>query len=151
MNGVLAHALAWSTLVATAGPQKPAFEDVTLTGRVVELTTALKPFGVPADADPIARQMVLEGDDGAITPLLSDEASRALFVDARLRGRKAEVKGRKFPGLPYLQVTSFKIEDEGTLRTPEYHCDVCAIDVRYPQTCPCCQGPMVLRMKPDAD
>jgi hypothetical protein len=61
------------------------------------------------------------------------------------------VLGRRFAGVPYLQVISFKVEREGKLQTPEYFCQVCSIHVRYPQTCPCCQGPMVLQMKDDAD
>ncbi|HEY2158150.1 MAG TPA: hypothetical protein VGH33_21150, partial [Isosphaeraceae bacterium] len=88
-------------------------------------------------------------DDGAVVPLISDEASRALFLDKRLRDRKAEVAGRKVAGLPYLQVVNFKVEEGGAMRTPEYYCDICSIHVRYPQTCPCCQGPMVLQMKPE--
>jgi len=42
-----------------------------------------------------------------------------------------------------------KIEDDGRLRTPEYYCEICTISVRWPQTCPCCQGDMLLRMKPE--
>ena len=44
--------------------------------------------------------------------------------------------------------TAFQIEQEGRYRTPEYYCDVCSISVRYPQICPCCQGPMTLRVMP---
>jgi hypothetical protein len=133
---------------ASAGKARP--EAVTLTGRVIELTEALRALDVPADSDPIAKQVVLKTDDGTLVPLLSDETSRAFFLDERLRGRKAEIHGRRLAGLPYLQVTSFRVEDGGQLRSPEYDCDVCSISVRYPQICPCCQGPMVLRMKPEA-
>jgi rubrerythrin len=72
-----------------------------------------------------------------------------LFLDDRLRDRPAEIRGRRYAGVPYLQVLSFKVKREGRLETPEYFCEVCAISVRYPQVCPCCQGPMELRMKPD--
>jgi hypothetical protein len=51
--------------------------------------------------------------------------------------------------VPYVQVTTFQVERDGRLQTPEYYCTVCAITVRAPQTCPCCQGPMELRMRPD--
>jgi len=132
-----------------ADPARPKPETVTKTGKVVTLAEALKSVGVPADPEPIAKQVVLVEADGTITPLLSDEASRGLFLDERLRDRKAELTARKFPGLPYLQVVQFKVEDGGSLRIPEYWCDVCAISVRYPQICPCCQGPMELRMKPE--
>jgi hypothetical protein len=133
----------------SAGATPPEPEPVTLTGRVVELTDALKRLDVPADAEPVAQQVVLVQDDGTITPLLSDPASRALFQDARLRGRRAEVRGRRFAGLPYLQVVAFRVEENHAFVTPEYYCDVCTISVRYPQPCPCCQGPMELRMRAD--
>ena len=94
--------------------------------------------------------MVLLAEDGTIIPLLSDDASRALFLDERLRNCRSEIQGRRFAGVPYLQVVSFKVEREGRLRTPEYYCDVCAISVLYPQICPCCQGPMELRMRPES-
>jgi hypothetical protein len=146
---IVARLALLAALVATAGgpPLKP--EAVTLRGKVVELAAALKSMGLASDAEAAARQVVLQGSDGSITPLLSDEASRALFLDSRLRDRPAEIKARRFTGLPYVQVVSFAVEDQGTLRTPEYYCEVCTISVRYPQTCPCCQGPMVLRMKPE--
>ena len=123
-------------------------ETVTLRGKVVELTQALKAKGVAADSEPIARQMVLVTTDGAIVPLISDESSRAFFLDARMRDRDTEILGRKHAGLPYLQVGSFKVVEGGKLQTPEYYCEVCSISVRYPQDCPCCQGPLILRMKP---
>lgn len=138
-------------LAFTAPPDAPPakVETVTRRGKVVELAEVLKTKGITADPEPIAGQVALVGDDGSVVPLLSDEASRALFLDKRLRDRKAEVVGRKVAGLPYLQVVSFRVEEGGALRTPEYYCDICAIHVRYPQTCPCCQGPMVLQMKPE--
>lgn len=127
---------------------EPAHEEVTLTGKVITLAEALKGRDLPADPEPIAGQVVLEQEGGALAPILSDEASRALFRDPRLRGRKAEIRAWRYPGVPYLRVVSFRIEDEGALRTPEYYCDVCTIHVRYPQPCPCCQGEMELRMAP---
>lgn len=130
-------------------PVVPRHETVTRTGKVILLVDLLKDKGIATDSDSISRQVVLVEADGSVTPLLSDEASRAFFLDDRLRGRKAELVARKFAGLPYLQLVSFKIEDDGRLRIPEYWCDVCSISVRYPQTCPCCQGPMELRMRPE--
>jgi hypothetical protein len=121
---------------------------VTVKGVAVTAPEALKSFGLAFDAPPVAGQVLIKGDDGALTPILSDDASRALFQDERLRNRRAELVARRYPGLPYLQVVSFKVDDGGTLRTPEYYCEVCTISVRFPQTCPCCQGPMVLRMRP---
>jgi hypothetical protein len=142
------------TLGGDAGPTRnSAPEVVTLRGRVLTLSAALVSRGlaIKFDPEPIADQVALVGDDGSIMPVISDEASRALFRDDRLRNCRTEVLGRKFPGVPYLQVISFKVERQGRFRTPEYYCDVCAIRVRYPQTCPCCQGPLELRMNPDGD
>jgi rubrerythrin len=51
-------------------------------------------------------------------------------------------------GVPYLEVTNIRVEEQGALRTPEYYCEVCTITVRYPQVCPCCQGEMELRFDP---
>jgi hypothetical protein len=136
-------------LSGAVAPETPSSAPITLTGKAVELTDALRPTGIEFDAEPVARQVVVKGPDGTLTPLLSDGASRALFVDKRLRDRPVEIQGRRFAGLPYVQVVSFKVEENGRFQTPEYYCEICTISVRYPQTCPCCQGPMDLRMKPE--
>ncbi len=137
-----------SLFLAPESPEGPV-ETVTLKGTVVELTEALKPTGLAFDADPIAEQVVVRDSEGVITPLLSDEASRALFLDERLRHRPSVIQARRHPGLPFVQVVSFKVDDGGRMRTPEYYCEICTISVRYPQICPCCQGAMELRMKPE--
>ncbi len=136
---------------ASQMPTGPKPEEVTLRGKVMPLNSAIQSLGLDVKPDPetTARQMVLLGDDRSITPILCDDASRALFQDERLRGPQTEIRGRRFPGVPYLQVVNFRIEREGKLQTPEYFCSICSISVRYPQICPCCQGPMELRMKPD--
>ena len=146
MSAAIVLALLIGPLADPAG-DKP--ETVTRSGKVLLLTEALKARGVPADPDPIAREVVLVESDGSVSPIVPDEASRALFTDARLRDRRAEITARKFRGLPHLQVVSLRVEEGGVLRTPEYYCDVCTISVRYPQVCPCCQGPMELRMRPE--
>ncbi len=137
-----------SLLLAPESPRGPV-ETVTLKGTVVDLTEALKPTGLAVDTEPIAKQVVVRDAGGAITPLLSDEASRALFLDERLRNRPVEIQARRHPGLPFLQVITFKVDDDSRMRTPEYYCEICTISVRHPQICPCCQGAMELRMKPD--
>jgi hypothetical protein len=126
-------------------------ESVTLRGKVVTLAEALQSrgLGLKLDPDSVAKQVVLLVDDGAIVPLLSDDGSRALFVDERLRNCRSEIKGRRFTGVPYIQVLSFKVEMGGRLETPEYYCDICAISVPYPRVCDCCQGPTTLRARPD--
>lgn len=141
--------LGWCVGLA-AEPPAARPEPVTLTGEVVELTTVLSQLSLNVDTEPIAKQVVLKGTDGSVTPLLCDDASRALFLDKRLRDRKTEIRGRRFPGLPFVQVVTFRVEEQGKMRTPEYYCEICTISVRYPQICPCCQGSMVLRMKPES-
>jgi hypothetical protein len=145
-------ALIVSTALAVAptnaAPPK-SIETVTLTGTVIPLVEALKATGLPFDSEPVSKQVVLKEDDGTITPLLSDDASRALFQDERLRHRRARVMGRRVRGTSFLQVVSFQVEEDGRLRTPEYYCEICTISVRFPQICPCCQGEMVLRMRPE--
>jgi hypothetical protein len=136
-------------LVAAPADPAPAVEAVTLNGRAVLLAATL-PAGWKVDAEPIARQVVVKTDAGAVVPLLSDEASRALFADERLRDRPIRLQARRVAGLPYVQVTSFQVEEAGAFRTPEFYCDICTISVRFPQVCPCCQGDMELRMKPEA-
>jgi hypothetical protein len=141
--------LACGSALWAAEPAASPGDDVALRGKVLLLSQALdaRKVGVKVDAEPISKQVVLLSGDGTITPLLSDEASRALFLDERLRNRPVEIRGKQFPGVPYLQVITFKIEQDGRLQTPEYYCNICTIHVRYPQTCPCCQGPMELRMQ----
>jgi hypothetical protein len=143
----LAALFAVDSLASAAG--RPAKSRVTLNGEVVELSEVLKPLDLGVDAEPVAKQVVLKGDDGAIVPLLSDDASRALFVDKRLRHRRTQILAERIEGLPYVQVLTLKVEDHGALRTPEYWCDICAISVRFPQACPCCQGPLVLQYRSD--
>jgi hypothetical protein len=136
--------------LAAEPTQSPKGESVTLEGKVLLLADILNAAGVKADPEPILKQVILKSVDGRITPLLSDEASRALFLDARLRGRRVKLLAKRIPNMPYVQVVTIMVEFEGTMKTPEYYCDVCAISVRYPQICPCCQGEMELRMTPDA-
>lgn len=148
--GFLAVILALTCAGPPASPASKAV-DVTVRGKVVTLASALRTLGMDMTLDPesTAHEFVLLGDDRSITPLFRDEASRALFVDERLRDCRVELHGRRFPGVPYLLVSSFQVERDGRFQTPEYYCQVCSISVRAPQDCPCCQGPMEFRMKPD--
>ena len=148
--GFLAFVL---VLIGAGPPTSPAAKpvEVVLRGKFVTLGSALRSLGmdVPLDPESTAPEIVLLGDDRSIIPLFRDEATKALFLDERLRDCRAELHGRRFPGVPYLQVSSFQIERDGRFQTPEYYCYVCSISVRAPQTCPCCQGPMEFRMRPD--
>lgn len=147
---MLASLACESTLAVAADAPRKA-EEVVVRGKAVLLTEAVKELklDVAVDPEPASKQVVVLGDDGVVTPLLSDVASRALFQDDRLRGRRVEVKARRFAGVPYVQAITFRVEEDGRLQTPEYYCNICTISVRYPQICPCCQGDMELRMKPE--
>jgi hypothetical protein len=142
--------LAWAASARqepAATPTAPGPESVTVRGVARFLPEVLRERKVEADAGPVETQVVVVGDEG-VTPLVSNAASRALWLDERLRGRPVEVLGWRHPGLPYLEVTNVRVEEQGAMRAPEYYCDVCTITVRYPQVCPCCQGDMELRFDP---
>lgn len=149
MIATIARPILAALLLGPGPTGGPTFETATLSGKVVAVAEAIKARGIEADKGPIEGQVALLSADGAVIPLISDEASRAFFLDDRMRNRKAEVVGRRYAGLPYLQVLTFRVEEGGRLRTPEYYCEICAISVRYPQTCPCCQGDMVLQFRRD--
>ena len=130
------------------------FQTVTLAGTVIPLSQALHQRGLACDPDGVEDQLVLRQDDpdATLTPILKDSATRAFWIDPdRFRDQAIRLTGRLYPGLPYLQVTLVRIRDaeDGVFRIPEYHCEVCAISSRFPQDCPCCQGTMEFRFKPE--
>ena len=137
-------------LFVAAPPPKPP-ETVTLRGKVLMLTEALEARSWGSRPIPTRRPskpsfwLTMEPSPRC----LRMQTSRACSWMSVCADRNARVIGRRHPGLPYLQVVTIEVESDGKLRTPEYFCDVCTISVYYPQICPCCQGPMVLRMKPD--
>jgi hypothetical protein len=146
---VLILSLCFSLLRGSAADE-PRFQQVTIDGVAVTLAEVAEERGIRLEQDQSANQVVLRADTGQITPILCNAASKALFTDARLRGRKTRVVGRRHEGLPFIEVVAFQVEEaDGTLKTPEYFCDVCTISVRFDQICPCCQGEMELRMKPE--
>ena len=124
-------------------------EKATLSGKVVPLASVVGERRLKTDPEQAAIEVVLKTDDGTIVPLLRDDASRALFLDKRLRDRKTELVVKRHSGLPFVQVIVIRVEENGKLRIPEYYCDICTISVRDPRICPCCQGPMELRMRPE--
>ena len=132
-----------------AADDRPKVENLTYRGKVVTMAEALKAKGIEFDPEPVAGQAGLVTPKGEVVALLSDEASRALFLDKRLRDRDAELIGRKVDGTPYFRVVAVRVVEGGVLRTPEYYCEICAISVRYPQICPCCQGDMILQYRPE--
>lgn len=120
----------------------------TLSGQVKKLSQVLQDRQITVDPTLLDDQVVVESSDGTITPILPNAASKAFYLDERLRNRPAELTAWHHQGLPFLEIVSFRVEKDGKMRTPEYFCEVCTISVRYPQKCPCCQGPMELRYQP---
>jgi hypothetical protein len=148
LGSIMAARLASSPTCAVGDSTQSGPESIR--GRARLVSRLLAERSIPADAGPIERQVAIVDDAGTASLLVSDEASRALFLDDALRDRKGEFRIRRFAGLPFIQVVGFRVEHEGRLATPEYHCDICSIDVRYPQICPCCQGSMELRYQHDS-
>ncbi len=149
-SAIVLSFLAGLLLSQSEADESSAPEPITVHARALWLAEILKERKIPSDNEHSTAQIVLVEADGSIAPILRDEASRALFVDDRVRNRDLEVQARKFRGLPYLQVVLFRVRDSGgRWRIPEYYCDICTISVRYPQVCPCCQGDMEFRMKPE--
>src|SRR5665213_1273961 len=91
-------------LLAALAPPSSAPETVVRRGKVLTLAEALasRDIAIKPDPDSIAKQVVLLAEDGTIIPILSDEASRALFLDERLRNCPSEIQGRRFAGIPYM-------------------------------------------------
>src|SRR5262245_8316733 len=103
--GLAPGLLACLIVLVCAGPQATAAsrgDEVTVRGKVVPLASALRTLGIDVKVEPdsAAREVVLLGEDRSITPLFQDDASRALFLDERLRDCRAELHGRRFPGIP---------------------------------------------------
>ena len=98
-SGTVAGIAFWLSFGRSGFPGSPP-ESVALRGKFVTLAEALKARGsrIKPDPEPIAKQVVLLAEDGTIIPLLSDDASRALFLDERLRNCRSEIQGRRFAG-----------------------------------------------------
>ena len=62
----------------------------------------------------------------------------------------AKFRAAGSPGYPISRSSRSRSSVRAGSERPEYYCDVCAISVLYPQICPCCQGPMELRMRPES-
>src|SRR5262245_26831202 len=74
----------------------PAAETKVLAGKVLPTAAALKAVGVTADKD--AAGVALVTADGAVYPLVKDEASRLLFLDPQVQNRPVRLSGRLIPG-----------------------------------------------------
>jgi len=117
-------------------------------GRVVLAQEALKRRGIKV-AEEMKSQVVLETHAGRLIAIAADWRGRALFQDKRLRNRKIELVGYRRPEIPYLQVLIIYIIDEkGRRQEMDYWCDICAIPMYEIKACECCQGDILLRLRP---
>jgi len=122
-----------------------------LGGHVVLLADALKRRKIPAYAQELKDQVVLETSHGELIPIVPDWRGRAFYQDERLRNRQVELIGLLRPGLPYLQVlVVYTFDERGTRQYTDYWCEICAIPMYEIQRCDCCQGEIELRYQPKA-
>ena len=120
-----------------------------LTGKVFPLSEVLKSRQVASEYSSFENVMALLTDSGQVHLLLNDEGGRVLYVDEILRGKHLRIRIQPETDLPVNRVIKIEMEVDGRWRIPEFYCDICTISVRYPQTCLCCQGPMVFRLRPE--
>lgn len=151
-----AHLCVLSCLLAVVcrgdepGVEKPAFDEVTVRGRVVWAADALaRRFGVRAVPESRERLLCLETKDGQLHPLLEDPRGRAFRVDPRLRERDVELLTRRHRGSPLLQIVRvYELAPDGRRFELDYWCEICAIAMYELKPCDCCQGDIELRRTP---
>lgn len=124
---------------ACAGdPPKPAAKPEVFTGKVVR--TAAKGKAIPA--------VELKTDDGTVHPIVEDDASRMLFLDARLRDRPVRLTAVRAAGGKGLQVVTVQTVKGGTIYDVDYWCEICQISGNQPGACVCCGDDVVFRERP---
>jgi hypothetical protein len=131
-----------------AAEATPAFETLTLRGKVRYLGPALKErFGIETVPESAERQIVLDIPNGELVPLVEDIRGRAFRVDERLRGIEVELLVRRYKHSPFAQVIRLSEVKEDGLFVLDYWCDVCAIAMYELKPCDCCQAPNRLRLR----
>jgi hypothetical protein len=135
-----------------ADDSRPAFETLSLRGRVVFVAEALhRLYGIESDPDAAQSQVALETPEGRLYPLVKDARGRGFFKDARLRELDLELLVRRYEGAPAVQVVQVYTLHDGARFELDYWCDVCAIPMYELKDCECCQGPTRLRERRVAD
>jgi hypothetical protein len=120
-----------------------------LSGKVVLLSEAFKQRDIKAYDEEIKGQVVLVTRDGELVPIAPDWRGRAFYQDERLRDRPVDLTVHRRRGVPWVQVLSIYLFDEGGVRNIfDYWCDVCAIPMFEIRECECCQGPIRIRLRP---
>lgn len=131
-----------------AAPETPAFETLTLRGKVRYLGPALKErYGVDSVPESAERQIVLDIPDGELVPLVEDIRGRAFRADERLREMEVEILVRRYKHSPFAQVIRLSEVKKDGLFVVDYWCDVCAIAMYELKPCDCCQAPNRLRLR----
>lgn len=122
---------------------------VLLSGKVVLLADALKQKKVVSYAEETKGQVVLVTREGELVPIVPDWRGRAFYQDERLRDRPVDLVVNRRKGVPWVQVLSIYLFDDGGARNiMDYWCDICAIPMYEIKECECCQGPIRLRLRP---
>jgi hypothetical protein len=103
------------------------------------------PTGQPASRP---RGLALVTDDGNTYPIVEDDTSRMLFVDARLRGRPVALTAVPAAGTGGLQVVYVQTVHDGVVYDVDYWCEICQISANHPGPCVCCGDDSPLRERP---
>lgn len=139
-----------SVVLAAPDPAKPkgkdAYETVSIRGKVVWLSDALKRrFQVDLDPDASKTQAVLETPAGELYPIIKEFRGRGFWTDDRLRDIDVELMARQYRGTKYLQVIRVYTWKKDQKYEFDYWCDICAIPMFELKECECCQGPIRTR------
>lgn len=126
---------------------QPAYETITVRGRVVWMAEALsRRFGIKTVREAEERLVALETNDGQLIPIVEDVRGRAFRKDERLmQMQDVELMGRRYEGSPMLQIIRmYEYRDDGKFQV-DYWCDICAIIMYEYGPCDCCQDKNRLR------
>jgi hypothetical protein len=139
---VAAAVIAGVCVGETPKPAAPAQKAEVFKGKVVR---SAAPKGKPASGSP---PVELKADDGTVYPLVEDDASRMLFLDARLRDRPVRLTAVRAAGGKGLQVVSVQTVKDGVVYDVDYWCEICQISGSAPGACVCCGDEVELRERP---
>lgn len=137
----LVAALLLAGVVGGEPPKSPAPADEPreFAGKVVPL---------PAPKAGAKPGLALKADDGTTFPIIEDDASRMLFVDARLRNRPMRLTAIPAPGTKDLRVVRVQTVKDGRAFDVDYWCEVCKISHNCPGQCVCCGEDVERRERP---
>lgn len=133
-----------------ANADKPVPPRQLFRGQVVLAQAALKKRGIKV-AEELKNQAVFETATGELIPIAADWRGRAFYQDERLRDRPIEVIGYRQEGIPYLQILTIYVlnkDKDGQREEMDYWCEICSIPMFEIKDCECCQGPILLRLRP---